>query len=160
MIDGRGVFRWIRHPITGGRHTKLINSEERIFMKRTMLLLLVVWTSVLLAQDNNLSSRASQEQTKRSKGEITVRGCVSMLNGDFILVKQDPAMTYELQSAHKIKLGRYLGQRVEVTGRKSPSLDTSSDVMDSDRDASSLTLTITSIKTVTKECTEDPVSNE
>lgn len=31
-------------------------------------------------------------------------------NGDFILVKQNPALTYELHSAGKVKLGRYLGQ--------------------------------------------------
>ena len=36
-------------------------------------------------------------------------------------------MTYELQATGKIKLRRYLGQRVEVTGTESPSMSTSSD---------------------------------
>jgi hypothetical protein len=134
--------------------------EERIFMKATMLLVLVVSASVLLAQDNNPPSRASQEQAKRSKGETTVQGCVSMFNGDFILVKQDPAMNYELHATGKIKLGHYFGQRVEVTGKKSPSLSTSSDFLGSGGAPSSVTLTVNSIKTVSKDCTEHLVSDK
>jgi len=70
------------------------------------------------------------------------------------LMKQNPAETYELQATSKIKLRHYLGQRVEVTGTKSPSMSTSSDSMARMGAPSSVTLTITSIKTLDKDCTE------
>ena len=47
-----------------------------------------------------------------------MQGCVSRFSGDYILMKQNPAMTYELQATGKTKLRQYLGQRVEVTGRE------------------------------------------
>jgi hypothetical protein len=102
----------------------------------------------LLAQDSNPSAHNSKD----SKGPVTVQGCVSRSAGDYILVKQDPGMTYELQATGKIKFHRYLGQRVEVTGTESPSMSTSSDAMARMGSPSSLTLTITSIKTLEKEC--------
>jgi hypothetical protein len=129
-------------------------------MKPIMLLVLVVSAGVLLAQDNNPSTRASQEQTKRSKGETTIQGCVSTFNGDFILMRQDPGMTYELHSTGKMRLGRYLGQKVEVTGKTSPSLSTSSDALANGGAPSSVTLTVSSIKTVSKDCIEHLVSDK
>ena len=129
-------------------------------MKQTMLLALLISASVLLAQDNNPSNGASSDNSKPANGQTTVRGCVSRFNGDFILVKQDPAMTYELHSPGKLKLGRYLGQQVEVTGQTSPSLSTSSDSTGRGGAPSSLTLTATSIKTITKECTEHLISDK
>jgi len=85
---------------------------------------------------------------------------VSRSNGDFTLVNEDPAMTDELHSAGKVKLGRYLGQVVEVTGRTSPSLMTSSDSPGRGGAPSSLTLTAASIKTITKECPEHLISDK
>jgi hypothetical protein len=128
-------------------------------MKQTMLLILVVSASVLLGQDNNSSNGASPDNLA-AKGQTTVQGCVSRSNGDFIIVKQDPAITYELHSAGKVKLGRYLGQQVEVTGKTSPSLSSSSDSSGRGGAPSSLTLTATSIKTITKECTEPLISDK
>jgi hypothetical protein len=127
-------------------------------MKQTMMLVLLISTSVLLAQGNN--NGASPDNSEPAKGQTTVRGCVSRFNGDFILVKQDPAITYELHSSGKVKLGRYLGQQVEVTGQTSPSLSTSSDSTGRGGAPSSLTLTATSIKTITKECTEHLISDK
>src|SRR5271154_5963162 len=106
---------------------------------RTILCGLLLSCSFLLAQDSN-----------PPKGPVTVRGCVSRASGDYILMKQDPAVTYELQSTHKIKLSHYLGQRVEVVGNESPTMSTSSDA--SRAAASPVTLTISSIKTIDKEC--------
>src|SRR5271167_3826457 len=108
-------------------------------MKQTMLLVLLISASVLLAQGNNNSG--SPDNSKPANEQTTVRGCVSRFNGDFILVKQDPAMAYELHSSGKVKLGRYLGQQVEVTGQTSPSLSTSSDSTGRGGAPSSLTLT-------------------
>jgi hypothetical protein len=113
-------------------------------------LALLLSANFLLAQDSNATM--NQGSSKDSKGQITVQGCVGKASGDYTLMKQDPAITYELQASGKIKLRRYLGQRVEVTGKESPSMSTSSDALARTGSASPVTLTITSIKTVTKEC--------
>jgi len=122
-------------------------------MRQIVLLVLLVSASIIVAQDNNLPKGASLANSKPSKGQITVEGCVSRSNGDFTLVKPDPAMTYELHSTGKMKLSHYLGQQVQVTGTTSPSLWTSSDSLEG-RAPASVTLTVTTIRTVAKECTE------
>ena len=106
--------------------------------------------SFLLAQD---SAPASPQKSKASKDEITVQGCVGRSSGDYVLTKQNPAMTYELQATGKTRLRNYLGQRVEVTGKESPTMSSSSDALNKTGSASSVTLTISSIRTVDKECT-------
>ena len=122
---------------------------------RKLFFALLLSGSFLLAQD---SSTTSQDTSKDSKGRVTVQGCVSRASGDYILMKQDPAVTYELQAANKIKLSRYLGQRVEVIGKESPSMSTSSDSSARAGSPSPVTLTVTSIKTIDKECSERPVT--
>jgi hypothetical protein len=124
-------------------------------MRKVWFVLLLFSGSFLLAQDSN-SSTMSQDNSKKSKGEVNVQGCVGRASGDYILTKQNPGMTYELQATGKIKLRQYLGQRVEVTGKESPSMSTSSDSLTKTGSASSVTLTITSIKTIAKECTARP----
>jgi hypothetical protein len=123
-------------------------------MKKGWFVLLLFSGSFLVAQDNN-SSAMGQDSSKAPKGQVTVQGCVSRSSGDFVLIKQDPGITYELQATGKIKLSRYLGQRVEVNGTQSPSMSTSSDAA---RAQAPVTLTITSIKTIDKECPAHQVS--
>jgi hypothetical protein len=122
-------------------------------MKKTILIVLVIWSGVLLAQEGNPPGGASQDNSKHAKGKITVQGCVGRSAGDYILSRQDPGMTYELHATGKTKLRHYLGQRVEVTGSESPSLSTSSDTSARTGSPASVMLTITSIKTIDKECT-------
>ena len=122
-------------------------------MRQTVLFVLLVSASIIVAQDNNLPKVATLDNSKPSKGQIAVEGRVSRSNGDFTLVKADPAMTYELHPTGKTKLSHYLGQQVQVTGTTSPSLRTSSDSLEG-RAPSSVTLTVTTIRTVAKECTE------
>lgn len=117
---------------------------------RNLFFAVLVSSSYLLAQDSNYMG---QVNSKDSEGPVTVTGCVSRASGDYTLMKQDPAETFELQATNKIKLHNYLGQRVEVTGTKSPSMSTSSDTSARSGSPSPVTLTITSIKTVAKECT-------
>lgn len=124
-------------------------------MGKMWLALLLCSGSFLLAQDSN-SNSMSQDNSKDSKGQVTVQGCVDRSSGDYVLIKQDPAMTYELHTTGKTKLRHYLGQRVEVTGTQSPSLSTSSDAMAKMGSAASITLTISSIRTIDKECHEVP----
>jgi hypothetical protein len=117
--------------------------------KWCMLLLLA--GNLLLAQES-IPGNPGQLDSKHSKGQVTVQGCVSRSSGDFILMRQDPGVTYELHATGKTKLRNYLGQQVEVTGTESPSLSTSSDALARTGSPSPVTLTITSIKTVAKEC--------
>jgi hypothetical protein len=117
---------------------------------RTLWFVLLLFGSFLLAQESN-PSNPSQQNSKTSKGQITVRGCVGRSSGDYILTKQDPGMTYQLQATGKISLRHYLGQQVEVTGKESPSLSTSSNTL-ARTSSASVALTITSIKTIEKEC--------
>jgi len=122
---------------------------------RRLFFALLLSSSLLMAQD---SGTMSKDTSKNSKGQVTIRGCVSRLSGDYILMKQDPAVTYELHAVNKIKLSKYLGQRVEVNGKESPSLSTSSDTSARGGSPSPVTLTVTSIKTLDKECSELSVS--
>lgn len=116
-----------------------------------LTLALLLSASFMLAQDSSTSM--SPSSSKDSKGQVTVRGCVSRASGDYILEKQNPAMTYELQGTGNIKLAHYLGQRVEITGTTSPSMSTSSDAIEKMGAPSPVTLTVSSIRTVSKECT-------
>jgi hypothetical protein len=119
---------------------------------RKLWFALLLSSSFLLAQDTN-SDSPSQHNSKDSKGQITLQGCVARSSGDYILMKQNPAMTYQLQATGKIRLRNYLGQRVEAIGNESPTMSTSSDAMNKVGSAAPVTLTITSIRTLDKECT-------
>jgi len=121
-------------------------------MRKMWFVLLLLSGTFLLARVSS-SNPMSQDNSKESKGQVTVQGCVGRSSGDYILTKQNPGMTYELQASGKTKLRQYLGRRVEVTGTESPSLSTSSDALTKTGSASSVTLTITSIKMIAKECT-------
>ena len=125
---------------------------------RQLWLAVLLSASFLLAQDNNPNA-PTQQNSKRSKDEVTLQGCVSRRTGDYILEKQDPAGTYVLQATGKIKLGPFLGQRVEVTGTESPSLSTSSDALSRLGSPSPVTIRITSIRTVAKQCPVHTVPN-
>ena len=125
---------------------------------RQLWLAVLLSASFLVAQDSN-PTPPSQQDSKGSKDEVTLQGCVARRTGDYILVKQNPVGTYILQATGKIKLGPYLGQRVEVTGTESPSLSTSSDALSRLGSPSPVTLSVTSIKTVAKQCPVNPVPN-
>jgi hypothetical protein len=115
--------------------------------------------SLLVAQDTP-AANTKERKTKASKEEVTVQGCVGRSSGDYVLTKQNPAMTYELQATGKTRLRNYLGQRVEVTGTESPTMSSSSDAMNKTGSAAPVTLTISSIKTIDKECTARQASDQ
>ncbi len=127
-------------------------------MKKIWVILLLL-SSFLLAQDSNPNAPGKQS-SKASKGELTIQGCVGRFSGDYILTKQEPAITYELQATGKIKLRQYLGQRVEVIGTEAPSMSTSSDALTKTGSASAVTITISSIKTISKVCTVQSASDK
>jgi maltose-binding protein MalE len=123
-------------------------------MAKTTILLVVLCAAVCaIAQttDTSQSSSANQSRSKKSKDEITVRGCLSKLNTDYILTQADQGNSYELQG---MRFARYLGQEVEVTGVESPTMSTSSDFLTRAGSASPVTITVKSIKTVAKRCSD------
>jgi len=117
----------------------------------------MICASFCLGQDDKAAGGDANNNSKHDKNAITVQGCVSRSSGDYILIKQDPAMTYELQGSKKIKLHDYLGKRVEVTGWTSPTAMTSSDALNRMGPASSITLTASSVKTLDAECSVMPI---
>jgi hypothetical protein len=121
-----------------------------------LLLLLLLCGSFLLAQDNN--STANGQTNTASNGQITVRGCLDRSRGDYILVQLDPGMTWELQGSNGIKLRHYFGQEVELTGTQHASLSTSSDSIAFGGSPSPVTIRVTSIKTLAKQCSAQQVS--
>src|SRR5579863_10139470 len=127
-------------------------------MKKLGFVLLLT-ASFLLAQDSS-ATKDSSHNSKASKDEITVQGCVGRSSGDYVLTKQNPAMTYELQATGKTRLRNYLGQRVEVTGKESSTMSSSSDALNKTGSAAPMTLTIISIRTVDKECTIRQASDQ
>ncbi len=120
-------------------------------MKTLWIAVLLLSASSALAQ-NNQSAGANSDDPKNGKGNVTVQGCLSRSNGDYTLVKQDPGVTYELQATGKIKLRHYVGQRVEVSGQEGPSMSTSSDTTARMGSASPVTITVSSIRSIAKEC--------
>jgi hypothetical protein len=127
-------------------------------MRKIWVVLLLV-SSSLLAQESNPGA-TSQTKSKDAKGHVTVQGCVGKFSGDYILTKQDPGITYQLQATGKTRLRQYLGQRVEVIGTEAPSMSTSSDALTRTGSASPVTITIASIKTIAKECTVHQVADK
>ncbi|MGC1370655.1 MAG: hypothetical protein WA824_00830 [Candidatus Sulfotelmatobacter sp.] len=129
-------------------------------MKKVLFVTLLLSGSLLFAQNStaaNNDQRATQNAPD-SHGKVTVTGCVSEFNGDYTLMKESPAMTYELQATGKTHLRNYLGHRVQVIGRQQESLSTSSDAMAREGSPSPLTIKISSIKTLDKDCSQKPIS--
>jgi hypothetical protein len=114
----------------------------------TMLFVALAVGSLLAQTNQTHSQQAAKDRTQT----ITVQGCVSRESGDFILMQTDPGNSYVLDAPRKIKLDQFLGQQVEVTGIVGPTLSTSNNFTRR-RAGSSLTITLDSIKTVSKECT-------
>ena len=121
--------------------------------KMTLWAVLFAATSLTAQSGPGQSSGANKRHSKHPKGEVTVVGCLSTANGDYILMQTDPGNSYELEGSRKIKLGQHLGEQVEVTGWESPSLSTSSDVGSRLGSPSSVTIMVVSIRMIAKECT-------
>ena len=112
-----------------------------------------MWIAVLLSASFALGQ--SNQHSNKTR-EVTLRGCVTVMNGDYVLTKQDPGETYQLEKAAKIKFRNYLGHRVEITGTKSTTIPTSEDAINSQLgSASPVSIRVKSIKTIDKECGSD-----
>lgn len=122
-------------------------------MGRLLTVVLLLCASFAFAQTNEVSqSSAADQHSKKSKDEITVRGCVSKQNTDYLLMQPDQGNSYELQGK---RFAAYLGQEVEVTGEESPTMASSSDYLTRSGAATSVTINVRTIKTVQKRCTSN-----
>jgi hypothetical protein len=121
-----------------------------------LAIFLLLCNAVLLAQSNS----SNTSDSKSSSGTVTVTGCVDRNRGDYVLIQGSAGMTYQLQGTDKTKLRNYLGQRVQVTGNKFPSMETSSDAMTGSGTPAPVTIRVTSIKTISKECAERNVPRQ
>ncbi|MFY9741046.1 MAG: hypothetical protein WA252_04680 [Candidatus Sulfotelmatobacter sp.] len=129
-------------------------------MKKVLFVTLLLSGGLIFAQNSaaaNNDQRTAQN-VPDSHGKVMVTGCVSEFNGDYTLIKDSPAMTYELQATGKTHLKDYLGHRVQVIGRQQESLSTSSDAMSREGSPSPLTIKISSIKTLDRDCSQKPIS--
>ena len=124
-------------------------------MGRAILLLAMLCMGFSGAIEGANPPGADQAQPKKVKDQVTVRGCVSKQNTDYVLIQADQGNSYELQGSRKIRLKTYLGQQVEVTGVESPSMSTSSDYLARTGAASPVTIAVTSIKTIANRCSGD-----
>lgn len=107
-----------------------------------------------MAQSDPGQSTTNKFPSKNSKGNITVQGCMSMTAGIYVLIQTEPANSYRLELARRsnLDLKAHFGEQVEITGWESPSLSTSSDALNVGAFPSSVTLHVTSIKTLQKRC--------
>lgn len=124
-------------------------------MKSLLFFALLFLAATLFAQDSN--SNSPKSHGKSSKDEVTLQGCVSRSNGDYILMKQDPGVAYELQPTGKMRLRHYLGKQVEITAHSEPTLSSSSDALNKVGSAAPVTLAIISIRTISSHCYEGGV---
>jgi hypothetical protein len=123
-------------------------------MVRTILLVAMLCAGFFAAVQGANPPGADQEHPKKTKDQVTVRGCVSKQNTDYILLQPDQGNSYQLQGSRKIRLKTYLGQQVEVTGTESPSMSTSSDYLARTGSASPVTIAVSSIKTIANRCSD------
>jgi len=121
-------------------------------MKKTLWIAILLSSCFLWAQSDQSAPSSQPSNNRNENGQVTVRGCVSRSNGDYVLMKQDPGNTYQLEKSDNVKLRSYLGQRVEITGTKSETIPSSEDAMNRTGSASPVTIKVESIRTISKEC--------
>jgi hypothetical protein len=121
-------------------------------MKHGMLFLCLLCASFTVAQ--SAGPDTTQGSSNSGNGQVTMRGCLGKFGEDYTLTRTNAEQTYELQGSKGIKLSKYLGKQVEVTGTKGPSMGTTAPNEAITGSASPITLTVTSIKTIEQKCPE------
>jgi hypothetical protein len=123
-------------------------------MKLCMLFCALFCASVAIAQQANQDQSAdpSRSSSKRDTGPVTMRGCLGKFGEDYTLTRPNAQQTYELQGSKGIKLSKYLGKQVEVTGTEGPSMGTTAPNEAATGSASPITITVTSVKTIEQKC--------
>lgn len=119
-------------------------------MKKTLVFVLLIFTSWLTAQTNQ---SGSEHPPQNQNGQVTAKGCVSRLNDHYILVQSDPSNSYVLEATGKIDVAHYLGQQVEVTGTESHTSPSSSHSIRETGGGPQVTIMVDSINVISKRCT-------
>ena len=99
----------------------------------------------------------AQSSKTNSSGEVTVEGCVGMSGSHYVLMQTDPGHAFTLRSgSREVQFKSLLGKQVEVTGHES----STSGTLHKPGTASPLTLTVTSVKTISKSCVHTTPSED
>jgi Protein of unknown function (DUF5818) len=132
---------------------KYIEKSRRVSMARILLLALTIACSAgwLQAQDQYGSqSGSSQAGTAATGKKKTVQGCLQGSNGNYTLTDKS-GMTYQL-AGDTSKLSDHVGHEVKITGTTSGSSATSSSMGAPTGGTQQATLTVESMKHISKTC--------
>jgi hypothetical protein len=111
------------------------------------LVLSALW---LQAQDQYGSQAGSGQTGNAAAGQTTVQGCLQGSNGNYTLTDKS-GTTYQLQGDSS-KLSAHVGHEVQITGKTSGVGATSSAVGSQSGGTQQPTLTVQSMKHVSKTC--------
>jgi len=118
-----------------------------------MTVCLLICASFAIAQQaQGQSGSTSPSSSGKEDGQVTNARLSWKVRRRLHVIPAQCAQTYELQGGKEIKLGKYLGQQVEVTGAKRPSMGTTAPSEAGTGSASPVTITVTSIKTAEQKC--------
>jgi hypothetical protein len=123
----------------------------RILLLALTLLLSAAW---LQAQDQYGSQAGSSQTGTAASGQTTVQGCLQGADGNYTLTDKS-GTTYQLQGDTK-KLTAHVGHEVQITGSTSGASATSSSMGAQAGGAQQPTLTVQSMKHVSKACQSAP----
>jgi uncharacterized protein DUF5818 len=119
----------------------------KILLLATALVCSAVWSQ---AQDQYGSQSGSSQTGATSSGKTTVEGCLQNSNGTYTLTDKS-GTTYQLQGEGS-KLSAHVGHEVKITGTTSGSSATSSSMGTQAGGTQQSTLTVESMKHVSKTC--------
>jgi hypothetical protein len=121
-------------------------------MTKILLLVIALVCSAawLQAQDQYGSQSGSSQTGTASSGKTTVEGCLQSSNGTYTLTDKS-GTTYQLQGDSS-KLSAHVGHEVKITGTTSGSSATSSSMGTQAGGTQQSTLTVESMKHVSKTC--------
>jgi hypothetical protein len=122
----------------------------RMLLLALTLLLSAAW---LQAQDQ-YGSQTGSSQTGTAAGQTTVDGCLQGSNGNYTLTDKS-GTTYQLQGDTS-KLSDHVGHEVRLTGTSSGSSATSSSMSGQASGPQQPTLTVHSMKHISKTCQSAP----
>ncbi len=121
-------------------------------MTKILLLAIALVCSAawLQAQDQYGAQSGSSQTGAASSGKMTVQGCLQSSNGTYTLTDKS-GTTYQLQGDAS-KLSAHVGHEVKITGTTSGSSATSSSMGAQAGGTQQSTLTVESMKHVSKTC--------
>jgi len=135
---------WFRHERGG-----LAVPPGDIAPPQLLALTLLVSAAWLQAQDQ-YGSQAGSSQTGTTPGQTTVQGCLQSSDGNYTLTDKS-GTTYQLHG-NTSKLSAHVGHEVQITGSTSGSSGTSSSMGTQAGGTLQPTLTVESMKHVSKTC--------